>query len=459
MTTEKIKIVSIGEDVHPLKNIKSSYHFEKQYSLIQTDFDNFQKRPIEYDILLFAMNNTSPDQITQLFSKLSFEKERPVILVCEGKEKEEAIRQIPFKNKFIFSPSVSSDDLSHNISMIVQKTNMERRILEFEKQLTKLTEINIHLTAELESVKQENELNKLNIQELSSTNEHLIAATWRERDLKKQLKEAMDSINESKNIIEEQNRRIEQSINYARKIQQAIHTKETDLKSILPQSSVYFKPKDVISGDFPWMFVKDDYVYLAAVDCTGHGVPGAMMSMIGNLLLNDLAHETGEHTPGQILDRLHSRVIKTLKQDSAHNNANDGMDIAMIRIHIKTNEVLFASAHRPLLHVTKTGKVSILKGDRFPIGGLHYEKQRIPFTDTCIQIEKDDMLFMFTDGLTDQIGGEQGKKIGTKNIFEILSHMAQLETDQITTYINEQFETWKGPNKQIDDVLLIALRY
>ncbi len=305
----------------------------------------------------------------------------------------------------------------------------------------------------------ENDLHKLNINELSSTNEHLISATWRERDLKKQLKEAIDAVNRSKNIIEDQNRRIEQSINYAQKIQHAIHTTENDIKSILPESFMYFKPKDVISGDFPWMFEKGEYTYIAAVDCTGHGVPGAMMSMIGNLLLNDLAHETGDFTPGQILDRLHKRVVKTLKQESADSNANDGMDVAMIRMHKKTNEIVFASAHRPLVHINKKGETKIIKGDKFPIGGLHYEKLRVPFTDTYLPIEKDDMLFLFTDGLTDQIGGDKGKKIGTNSIFKMLSSVLSGETEKIQEQISNAFETWKGDNKQIDDVLLIALKY
>lgn len=495
MSKDKIKILSVGENVNTLSSILSAdASIDEYFSFIQENFEDFPGKDADFNVLFFTLKITTIDSIIGFYKQTYFKHEPAVVLFCDDIVSEEEVARIPFENKLVFRNSVTVEELKHNISVVMKKAELEKKIKEFEERvgnlhgeienlkteldanrinIEELSQTNFHLATatwreranksqlvqELEEVKKENEFNKLNINELTSTNEHLIAATWRERDLKKQLKEAIDEINQSKSIIEDQNKRIEQSINYARKLQHAIHTTESDIKAILPQSFMYFKPKDVISGDFPWMFQKGDYVYIAAVDCTGHGVPGAMMSMIGNLLLNDLAHENGEFTPAQILDSLHKRVIKTLKQDTANSNANDGMDIAMIRLHKKTNEVVFASAHRPLVHITKSGETTVIKGDKFPIGGLHYEKLRVPFTDTYISIEKDDMLFLFTDGLTDQVGGEEGKKIGTNSVFKMLSSMLEDDTKKIQEHISSEFESWKGNNKQIDDVLLIALKY
>lgn len=491
----KIKILAVEENYNFINEFRTSFtDSNEHYSFIQTDIQSFFDNRIGFDVLLFPLRQDNIRLIADFFFKANFTHEPPAIMVCDPDVTDDVIIQIPFKNKLIFKAPLTFEELKHNISVILKKSELEKKISDFEYRvnhlhkeieslttelgsnrinLEELSQTNVHLISatwreremkkqlavELDKIRQENELNKLNISELSATNDHLIAATWRERDLKKQLKEAMEAVSRSKRVIEEQNKRIEQSINYARKIQHAIHTREEDIKAVLPQSCIFYQPKDVVSGDFPWLFEKDDFVYIAAVDCTGHGVPGAMMSMIGNLLLNDLVNESGDHTPAHILNRLHKRIIKTLKQDTLSGNANDGMDIAMIRLNKKTNQVIFSSAHRPLVYITNKGEISIVKGDKFPIGGLHYERYRVPFTDTYITIEKDDMMFLFTDGLTDQIGGLDGKKIGVKNVYRILAALFGNESEKIPAIIGDEFEKWKGNNKQIDDILLIALRF
>jgi serine phosphatase RsbU (regulator of sigma subunit) len=269
-----------------------------------------------------------------------------------------------------------------------------------EEQLKTTT--NIALYTDLEEKKKSAELSKksemqqMNIQELSETNSHLVAATWRERDLKKQLKDSLEQLELNKAIIEQQNKRIVDSINYANRIQQAIIPTSVDVSVMLPNHFMIYRPKDVVSGDFPWMFKKDEFVYFGAVDCTGHGVPGAMLSMIGYLLLNGIADVEGEDkTPSQVLFELHHQIVETLKQNLEGNNASDGMGIALCRINTETNEVMYSGVHRPLCHLSE-GNVIQYKGDRFPIGGVQYRSEYV-FTDTKIQVKEGESIYFFSD--------------------------------------------------------------
>lgn len=290
--------------------------------------------------------------------------------------------------------------------------------------------------------------------ELEATNSNLVIATWRERDMKKQLKETLDELQTTKELVETQNKRITESINYSKKIQNAINATEVDLQFILPKSFILYKPKDVISGDFPWFYKKNNYLYLAAVDCTGHGVPGAMMSMIGNLLLNDITNGEENFTPAEILLLLHHSVIKTLKQDIAGNNSSDGMDVAMVRLDLITNELLFSGAHRPLFF-QRNGVIEQFSGDKFPIGGVQY-KGKNKFENQTFQLQKKDRIFLFSDGLPDQIGGEEGRKLMTKKIKESLEVGSENNFYDTKNVIENLFLNWKENYKQIDDVLLIG---
>jgi serine phosphatase RsbU (regulator of sigma subunit) len=244
--------------------------------------------------------------------------------------------------------------------------------LDIEQEYVKLKGEKQALASELDGL-------KLYFAELEATNNHLVSATWREREMKKKLTETLGELNKTRQIVENQNKRITESINYSRKIQSAINPTEEDLLKYNPDSFILYLPKDVISGDFPWLFETGDYLYLAAVDCTGHGVPGAMMSMIGNLLLNDIINDGQVLMPSVILRRLHEAVVKTLKQDSSEGNSNDGMDIGLCCIDKKNQEVIFSGAHRPLFFM-RDGVIEVISGDKFPIGGMHY-KGLNKFTD------------------------------------------------------------------------------
>lgn len=269
-------------------------------------------------------------------------------------------------------------------------------------------------------------------------------------------------ITEAKQIeleIQDKNRKIEDSINYAERIQSSI-LPDTDLIRIyLPKSFIFYIPRDVVSGDFPWFFKRGDDIYIAAVDCTGHGVPGALLSFIGYFSLNGIVDHERKMTASEILDQLHFGVRKTLKQDMEDAEARDGMDIAFCKINHNDKEVQFSGAHRPL-YLIRNGELIEYKGDRKAIGGIpHRKKEEQNFTNHVINYVRGDRIFFFSDGLTDQLGGEEGKKYSPKRVRELILENKDLTMEKLNAYFVEDFEKWKGNYKQIDDVLLIGIEF
>jgi len=262
---------------------------------------------------------------------------------------------------------------------------------------------------------------------------------------------------EIENQIKEKNKAITESINYAYRIQSAILPDMNIIKEKFPKSFMFYKPRDVVSGDFPWFFTKGDNVYIAVVDCTGHGVPGALLSFVGYFLLNNIVDHDEDFTAGQICDRLHIGVRSTLKQDREDANARDGMDIAFLKVNFSKMEVQYAGAHRPLFHQRGTEFVEY-KGDRKAIGGIpHLKKEEKGFENYVIPIKEGDKFFFFSDGLPDQVGGEDGRKYQAKHIREAIEEHPDYSMSAFLSFFKKDFLKWKGDFKQIDDVLLIGI--
>lgn len=310
--------------------------------------------------------------------------------------------------------------------------------------------------AEKERLIQELNQMKVFFAEMEATNNHLISATWREREMKKKLTDTITELNDTRQIVETQNKRIEESINYARRIQQAINPAEEDLKSFFEESFILYLPKDIISGDFPWIFKTPNYLYAASVDCTGHGVPGAMMSMIGTLLLNDIVNNGTEPTPAEVLLSLHNAVVSTLKQSAAANNhSNDGMDIGLCRIDKKNNCLMFSGAHRPLFFM-RNKEVIIHSGDKFPIGGTQY-KGKNNYTNHTLQYSTGDKIFTFTDGFPDQLGGPEKRRLMVSAIKSFIEQHAHVPMQDLKGAVRNLFMNWKGQGRQLDDVLMMGI--
>ena len=256
--------------------------------------------------------------------------------------------------------------------------------------------------------------------------------------------------------IQNKNKKITESINYAKRIQNAILPNNRVIAKALPESFILYKPKDVVSGDFPWyMQIKDD-IYIAAVDCTGHGVPGALLSLIGYFLLNDIVRSRKITEPGIILDLLDEGVTSTLRQDEDA-TTKDGMDIALCKINTQTREIEYAGAHRPL-YVMKNGVLDEIKGNKFPIGGGIFKNQT-NFTNTKIKLEKGDSIYFSSDGFPDQFGGPEVRKFGPKKVRETIERVHKLPMREASAIFDQEWEGWRGETKQIDDVLLIGIKF
>ncbi len=250
---------------------------------------------------------------------------------------------------------------------------------------------------------------------------------------------------------------ITSSITYAKRIQEAILPTLEDIRAALPDSFIFFQPKDIVSGDFYWFNKKDDKIFIAAVDCTGHGVPGAFMSMIGNDLLNQIANIEGITNPGEMLNNLHREVQFALKQRDGLNENHDGMDIALCCIDYKKKELQFASANRVLYFFNEAGEFKELKGDKNAIGGMIHTSRR-NYTCFTIPFEKGDCFYIFSDGIVDQFGGKDEKKFGYKRLKNLFADNQQFKMSRQKELLEKTMTSWIGELEQVDDMLVIGVR-
>ena len=269
-----------------------------------------------------------------------------------------------------------------------------------------------------------------------------------------------DNKNNEKRLIEnnkqllEQNKDITDSIYYAQRIQQSILQTQEQLRSYFDNSFLLYKPKDIVSGDYYWFYEDKSYKYIAAIDCTGHGVPGAMMSMVANSMFKEVFINRKISNPSEILKALDEELEKSINknQDATF---NDGMDVSLIRINKTTNELAFAGAFRSIL-ISRDSGITELKGSRYPIGFYSgIEKQ---FDTQLFQLQKNDGVYLFTDGFIDQFGGEKNKKLNKSNFKDLLSTINDMNMEEQEAFLEYSFNNWKQDNDQTDDVLVIGIK-
>ncbi|MFI5203719.1 MAG: PP2C family protein-serine/threonine phosphatase, partial [Flavobacteriales bacterium] len=248
---------------------------------------------------------------------------------------------------------------------------------------------------------------------------------------------------------------ITDSIKYAKRIQEAIIPGEETLRSHLKNSFVLYKPKDIVSGDFYWIERKGNKILFAVVDCTGHGVPGAFMSIIGFNGLNQVVNEHNITQPGQILNKLNDIINSTLRQTVEDSKIRDGMDVAICCIDLDTNKLEFAGAFNPL-YILRDGKILEIKGDDKPIGNFMDEETPL-FTNQIIDLLPNDKLYLFSDGYADQFGGPRGKKLKYSRFQELLIETQDKPMNEQKNVLGQSFEEWRGDLEQIDDVCVIGV--
>ena len=256
-------------------------------------------------------------------------------------------------------------------------------------------------------------------------------------------------------IISEKNKDISDSINYAKKIQDAILPSITDIKKVFPESFILSIPKDVVSGDFYWFAKHNTLKIFAIADCTGHGAPGAFMSMIGNTLINSIVNERQIFTPDSILNELRKEIISVLKQGETSQN-KDGMDISLFCLNTETNVLQIACANNPVWILKTTGNFIDIKPDKQPIGFVSNISKR--FSLQTIQLDKGDTIYQFTDGYADQFGGAKGKKFKYNQLKESLLTIQKLPLQHQSSQLEKTFIEWRGKLEQIDDVLISGIR-
>jgi serine phosphatase RsbU (regulator of sigma subunit) len=289
--------------------------------------------------------------------------------------------------------------------------------------------------------------------------------SWRDFVLKmyssrlNELVEQLGITSNQKNKIEIQQNKITESIRYAKRIQNAVFPDENFFSNLGCEHFIFFKPRDIVSGDFYWMS-KDENgkIIIAVADATGHGVPGAFMSMLGIAFLNEIKDiiSNTEHSPAYFLDKLRNKVKESLKQTGKNDEAKDGMDIAFCVVDMKNNVLQFSGAHNPLYFIkNNSNQIDELKADRQPIG-IHLKEK--PFTNQEIKIEKGDVFYLFSDGFNDQFGGEKGGKYKSKRFKSFLFSIRNENLENQKLLIENEFNKWKGDIEQIDDVLVMGIK-
>jgi len=278
----------------------------------------------------------------------------------------------------------------------------------------------------------------------------------------RQITEQKQEIELQRDIATNQKKKITDSIYYAQRIQSAVLPPVSLIEKVLPEHFIFFRPRDIVSGDFYWMTEKDGIVIFAAVDCTGHGVPGAFMSMLGVAFLNEIVNKItfNKHIrslhASEILNQLRENVIGSLHQTGKANETKDGMDMALCVIDFENRHLQFAGAHNPL-YIIRNGEFMQIDADKMPIG--IYKTSSVPFSNHEMTLEKDDLLYIFSDGYYDQFGGKKNTKMFSANFRKLLLEIHQKPMAEQKRLVQEYYDDWKGKCEQVDDVMVIGFKF
>lgn len=269
-----------------------------------------------------------------------------------------------------------------------------------------------------------------------------------------------EQLEKHKGVIERKNKDILDSIKYAKKIQDSILPERRFIEQLLPEHFILFRPKDIVSGDFYWIERSNNLVYIAVADCTGHGVPGAFMSIIGHNLLNQAVNEKRLEKPDQILNYLNIAMSNTLGQNSSNASSTskikDGMDISLLAIDNTNRKVMYSGAQRPLV-VARDNELLEFKGDRHPVGGFLMGSFS-SFTLHELDMQENDNYYLFSDGYSDQFGGERGKKFKYAKMKELLYSVRSEPMSTQRSILYESHELWKGNHEQVDDICVVGIK-
>ncbi|MCD4794894.1 MAG: SpoIIE family protein phosphatase [Bacteroidales bacterium] len=328
-----------------------------------------------------------------------------------------------------------------------------------------LTAILATLMARLAGRRYEKKIEEQNIllentnEELKTTNNQLNQKN-KEISLQKTIIEDQHNfVKKQKDQIEEQSEQITSSIQYASRIQKALLPPENLFSEVFKDSFVFYKPRDIVSGDFYWLKKINNTVIFAAADSTGHGVPGAFMSMLGIAFLNEIVsedtHDFTSCSSSMILDDLRDRIKNSLRQTGEDDQTKDGMDMALVMLDTNTNTIQFSGAYNPL-YIVRNKKLTEVQADRMPVGV--YLKDSEPFSNKRAQLHEGDVLYLFSDGFYDQFGGESGRKFMKNKFRELIEEISDKAMNEQKQILENTFNEWKGDYEQADDVLVAGIK-
>jgi len=401
--------------------LSQNYFDKKNYSKALLEIEKisgYSTNPI-FEVLIYDLKRKIFEKLGRY--KLAYSYLDKMMDFKDSLKKMEANEEVV---KFEFEIKQRLDSLKYldNIELEKQKTIAKEEELKAEKRFELVLEIGIFIT--------------------------LISLYFIYKQLKK--------TKIQKTVIEEKQIEITDSINYAKKIQDALLISTVSLKEFIPESFIFFKPKDIVSGDFYWIHKNNDgTIFFTVADCTGHGVPGAFMSMIGNSLLNENIIENKIEDTGQILDNARASIIKSLHQKDISSESRDGMDMALCKYNPKNKTVEYSGANNPLIHISGE-TINKIKGDSQPVG--IYSGELKSFKTNKVKVKEGDMLYLFSDGFHDQFGGEKGKKYMSGKFYKFLLSISKENTEKQSKLMEEEFSRWRGAFEQIDDVCVMGVR-
>jgi serine phosphatase RsbU (regulator of sigma subunit) len=431
-----------------------SYSIKRNINVVQKNQENKQQSKTDYES---TVEQEQKDYIKNI------EEQNIEIKNREAKSLEE-IEKLSIENQVIeLKIKIQQDAFNQKIAEEQYKNEMKQREVELLDKENKI------ITLELDKKEQERKrliiyiiIAGVGFLLISSLSALLFIQYNQKKEANEKLSEQFNIIQKQKEEIEKQKNKMLDSINYAQTIQQSMLFSIDDIKKDIPQSFIFFRPKDIVSGDFYWFSKVGNKTIIAAIDCTGHGVPGAFMSMIGNSLLNNIVNEKRITVPGDILYNLHKGIYGILNQDSDDTHAQDGMDMSLCVIDFIHNKMEFAGAMNHL-YLVKNKIVSTLKADIQSVGGKYRLKttdnKERKFTTNEISISKGLNIYLMSDGFSDQYGGPNKKKFGSVRTKELLSEISEFNPEQQIEQLTASIDSWKGELEQIDDMLVIGIKF
>ncbi len=344
-------------------------------------------------------------------------------------------------------------------------SNMTKRLKTISRNMNNFVNSNYKETADYSDIQANDEIGELAKNMKLLENEIVIHFTHYRKKVERRTKEIItqkEKLEDHKEIIEAKNKDILDSIRYAKRIQESMLPKKKFIDQLLNDYFIFYRPKDIVSGDFYWVERTESKVFIAVSDCTGHGVPGAFMSIMGNNFLNQAINEKGLESPDLILNYINVAVSTSLGQNEIEKDVDvlikiqDGMDIAIVAIDLEKKELLFSGAQRPLIHVSGD-TMNEIRGDKFPVGDATYGVNK-RFTSNVIPYKANDMIYMFSDGYSDQFGGQFNKKFKYAKLKELLFSVRDLQMEDQLKATEDSFDSWKMEADQLDDVCLFGVK-